>query len=609
MSRLGVSVTCLSCVLHVAVFSTLLAAAVSLHPPELPAAEGTLRARSATEPPQAACRLPRDRGWRCSPGPTLRWYLDEEQADCVSFWYSGCGGNSNNFPTERACREVCVEPDGPAVCLLPAGRGPCTDSQLLWTYDAETGQCVTFVYGGCYGTANRFFTRRQCERSCVTDHDSADGDSGADPDCLQQAGVSGQCGAELVRYTYLAAADVCTPFLYGGCAGNGNNFDTLEECRERCGTLTDDQSKTKENSTETAFTREATSNSSDKVTAPPVDASICFLPRDSGSCLSYAPMFYYDVRTASCHQFIYRGCGGNANRFHTSAECRQRCVDAGDGTVGGSETSDLESVDEQVVSGQAQMNITGGESSTISSQVQDGGVENETNETKRNEASSVAPTTNPSTTPALVSGKGNLTSPAISRAPHHRRSRPVPLHRPPGRRRRLRGRRACLLRPRPGPCQHYLPQFYYYNADLAACFAFIYGGCGGNRNRFVTKEACESHCRGVRRLGSHGERVLDGGGTRGERDRDGTRRPVPERGGVRGTRGEKDDPGRSVADSGRTQGKRYGPWRPVLDRGGLPLREGTREEKDDPRRPVADRGGTRGETDGPRRPVSAEGGA
>ena len=35
---------------------------------------------------------------------------------------------------------------------------------------------------------------------------------------------------------------------------------------------------------------------------------------------------------------------------------------------------------------------------------------------------------------------------------------------------------------------------YGYNSDTGECEQFIYGGCGGNENRFDTKEACEAFC-------------------------------------------------------------------------------------------------------------------
>lgn len=35
---------------------------------------------------------------------------------------------------------------------------------------------------------------------------------------------------------------------------------------------------------------------------------------------------------------------------------------------------------------------------------------------------------------------------------------------------------------------------YYYDAKHQRCQAFIYGGCGGNANRFQTEEQCERLC-------------------------------------------------------------------------------------------------------------------
>lgn len=35
---------------------------------------------------------------------------------------------------------------------------------------------------------------------------------------------------------------------------------------------------------------------------------------------------------------------------------------------------------------------------------------------------------------------------------------------------------------------------WYHNDENQQCEEFIYGGCGGNTNRFDTKEACEKRC-------------------------------------------------------------------------------------------------------------------
>ncbi|WKY05233.1 hypothetical protein Q1695_005893 [Nippostrongylus brasiliensis] len=36
------------------------------------------------------------------------------------------------------------------------------------------------------------------------------------------------------RYGYSKEKKSCVEFIYGGCSGNGNNFETLEECKKAC---------------------------------------------------------------------------------------------------------------------------------------------------------------------------------------------------------------------------------------------------------------------------------------------------------------------------------------------------------------------------------------
>ncbi|XP_017857338.1 PREDICTED: male accessory gland serine protease inhibitor-like [Drosophila arizonae] len=42
-------------------------------------------------------------------------------------------------------------------------------------------------------------------------------------------------------------------------------------------------------------------------------------------------------------------------------------------------------------------------------------------------------------------------------------------------------------------CEAYFPS-WSYDAAAKECVRFIYGGCGGNDNRFDTKELCEEKC-------------------------------------------------------------------------------------------------------------------
>ena len=51
----------------------------------------------------------------------------------------------------------------------------------------------------------------------------------------------------------------------------------------------------------------------------------------------------------------------------------------------------------------------------------------------------------------------------------------------------------CTLQPDPGNCRGSFPR-YFYNKLTRKCERFIYGGCGGNGNRFNDVSSCEDTC-------------------------------------------------------------------------------------------------------------------
>ena len=46
---------------------------------------------------------------------------------------------------------------------------------------------------------------------------------------------SGPCTNDTLRWYYNYAVGICQQFIYGGCDGNQNNFDTLHNCLHQCG--------------------------------------------------------------------------------------------------------------------------------------------------------------------------------------------------------------------------------------------------------------------------------------------------------------------------------------------------------------------------------------
>ena len=51
----------------------------------------------------------------------------------------------------------------------------------------------------------------------------------------------------------------------------------------------------------------------------------------------------------------------------------------------------------------------------------------------------------------------------------------------------------CNLNKESGVCDAWFPMFFF-NKDTGLCEKFIYGGCGGNMNKFWKKEDCEKTC-------------------------------------------------------------------------------------------------------------------
>ncbi|VDK69995.1 unnamed protein product [Onchocerca ochengi] len=114
------------------------------------------------------CQLDRESG-PCD-DPVTQWYFDKREAQCLQFTYGGCRGNSNRFNSRKLCEQRCLEKttvirteDG---CLLPFEVGLCQDNQQLWYFDKSVGYCKIFIYSGCGGNQNRFFSEDECMNYC-----------------------------------------------------------------------------------------------------------------------------------------------------------------------------------------------------------------------------------------------------------------------------------------------------------------------------------------------------------------------------------------------------------------------------------------------------------
>ncbi|KAK8392656.1 hypothetical protein O3P69_014824 [Scylla paramamosain] len=153
----------------------------------------------------------------------------------------GCPQTGRQIPCQG---ESCGPSQLPELCNLPAVQGllTCTAFIPKWTYSKTEGACIRIVYGGCRGTANLFDTEDQCKAACPstttitipqTRRTYALAKSNAGGRC-QLPITSGPCFGSFHHFAYNSTSGLCQKFLFGGCGGNSNNFETKEECVTVC---------------------------------------------------------------------------------------------------------------------------------------------------------------------------------------------------------------------------------------------------------------------------------------------------------------------------------------------------------------------------------------
>ncbi|EZA46407.1 Papilin [Ooceraea biroi] len=187
-----------------------------------------------------------------------------------------------------------------AACGLKKDRGSCRDFTVKWFYDTDYGGCSRFWYGGCEGNENRFKTQEECKEVCVQPKGKAA--------CFLPK-IAGPCEGYHPKWYYDADRKQCGQFIYGGCLGNANKFETREECAELCVTP-DDIGKT------LPILAEITRDSCDQ-------------PKEQGPCAGNFTRWYFNKEAQTCEQFIYGGCKANDNNFPTEIACHQQCLQPG----------------------------------------------------------------------------------------------------------------------------------------------------------------------------------------------------------------------------------------------------------------------------------------
>lgn len=132
--------------------------------------------------------------------------------------------------------------------------------------------------------------------------------SGHLPEKCRQPREPGPCRGYFTQYYFSVEDNECQMFIYGGCGGNENRFNRLEECEQTCSQshlLTDHAEEPREG-----------------VDRPEV---VCFLKMEPGPCKETQAKWWYDPDSHTCFPFVYGGCQGNKNRFNDFDQCIRFC--------------------------------------------------------------------------------------------------------------------------------------------------------------------------------------------------------------------------------------------------------------------------------------------
>ncbi|XP_051838868.1 kunitz-like toxin PcKuz2 [Antechinus flavipes] len=53
------------------------------------------------------------------------------------------------------------------LCKMQEDQGFCRGYFLRWFFNKDTKKCETFIYGGCGGNRNNFYSKIQCIGKCI----------------------------------------------------------------------------------------------------------------------------------------------------------------------------------------------------------------------------------------------------------------------------------------------------------------------------------------------------------------------------------------------------------------------------------------------------------
>ncbi|XP_065291350.1 kunitz-type serine protease inhibitor A-like isoform X1 [Dermacentor albipictus] len=102
-------------------------------------------------------------------GRLFRYYFHWGVGQCFRYEYSGCGGTGNNFKSRQKCMRTCWPLNYQMYCRTGVDQGPCQSWSVRYYYSTEKNHCFPFYYSGCGGNLNNFRSEQECRAICIAE--------------------------------------------------------------------------------------------------------------------------------------------------------------------------------------------------------------------------------------------------------------------------------------------------------------------------------------------------------------------------------------------------------------------------------------------------------
>ncbi|XP_067625355.1 carboxypeptidase inhibitor SmCI-like [Eurosta solidaginis] len=234
-----------------------------------------------------------------------RFYYNSQTNTCEPFKFGGCRGNDNKFGFLKTCEDACVLPTKTAtnnvansnakpaatvtipktVANTPISITTTTKAPVVAQTQPRATKpilikmkfvLVLYFIAGLIATLHAAAVDSETAKPKPADADSTSVAPTEASDVVEechQPKETGRCFALFYRYAYNVESRQCEEFIYGGCNGNRNNFESKEECEKKC--LPVDPAEHKEESkTEKTEESKTVKKASDEASAPVVPPAV-----------------------------------------------------------------------------------------------------------------------------------------------------------------------------------------------------------------------------------------------------------------------------------------------------------------------------------------------